>query len=41
MKLEERDKRRMDQKYKLGGRGTLYLSDMLKQKITEGLFRTK
>ena len=36
MKLGKRDQRRMDQKYNLGERGTPYVSDMLKQKITAG-----
>ena len=41
MKLGERDQRRMDQKYKLGERGMLYVSDMLKQKITAGGIKIK
>ena len=41
MKLGERDQRGMDQKYKLRERGTLYVSDMLKQKITAGGIKIK
>ena len=41
MKLGERDQRGMDQKHKLGGEGTLYVSDMLKQKIAAGGIKIK
>ena len=41
MKLGERDQRRMDQKYQLRERGTLYVSDMLKQKIRAGGIKIK
>ena len=41
MKLGKRDQRRIDQKYNLGERGTPYVSDMLKQKITAGGIKIK
>ena len=41
MKLGERNQRRMDQKYKRGETGALYVSDMLKQKITAGGIKIK
>ena len=41
MRLGVNDKKRMDRKYQLTERGTLYVSDMLRQKIRAGGIKIK
>ena len=40
MRLKQRERERLNRKYHLEERGTLYVSGMLKQKIKEGGVRT-